>query len=80
MGRAGISGLDIERVAIHLDEVCIVEAGARADGYTEEQGQAVMSREEVAVRIQLGRGEHQAVVWTTDLSYDYVRINAEYRT
>ena len=80
VGRAGISGLDIERVAIHLDEVCIVEAGARADGYTEEQGQAVMSREEVAVRIQLGRGEHQAVVWTTDLSYDYVRINAEYRT
>ncbi len=80
VGRAGISELDIERVAIYLGEVCIVAAGARAHDYTEEQGQAVMSREEITVRIQLGRGEHEATVWTTDLSYDYVRINAEYRT
>ncbi len=80
VGRAGLDALDVGRVMIRLDDVCIVRDGARADGYTEEQGQAVMRQEEIAIRISLGRGEAAARVWTTDLSYDYVKINAEYRT
>ena len=67
-------------MAIHLDEVCIVQAGGRAPGYTEEQGQQVMARPGITIRVQLGRGEATARIWTTDLSFDYVRINAEYRT
>jgi len=80
VGRAGLVDLDLERVAIRLDEVCIVQAGGRAPGYTEEQGQQVMARPEITIRVELGRGEAAARVWTTDLSFDYVRINAEYRT
>ncbi|MFO7642122.1 MAG: bifunctional glutamate N-acetyltransferase/amino-acid acetyltransferase ArgJ [Candidatus Competibacteraceae bacterium] len=80
VGRAGLSDFDLERVAIHLDEVCIVRAGGRAPDYTEIRGQAVMQRPEITVRVELGRGEAAARIWTTDLSYDYVRINAEYRT
>jgi glutamate N-acetyltransferase/amino-acid N-acetyltransferase len=80
VGRAGLVDLEIERVVIHLDEVCIVQAGGRAPGYTEEQGQQVMARPEIAIRVELGRGEAAARIWTTDLSFDYVRINAEYRT
>ena len=67
-------------MAIHLHDVCIVERGARAHGYTEERGQAAMSRDEITLHIELGRGDETVTVWTTDLSYDYVRINAEYRT
>lgn len=80
VGRAGVPALDIGRVEIHLDEVCIVRAGARAGGYREEDGRAVMARDAITVRVNLGRGEAHARVWTCDLSYDYVRINAEYRT
>ena len=80
VGRAELHDLDIKGVTIHLDDLCIVDKGERADSYTEEQGQAVMTREEMTLRIGLGRGKHSATVWTTDLSYDYVRINAEYRT
>ena len=80
VGRAGLADLEIDRVAIHLDEVCIVQAGGRAPDYTEEQGQQVMARPEITIRVQLGRGEAAARIWTTDLSFDYVRINAEYRT
>jgi glutamate N-acetyltransferase/amino-acid N-acetyltransferase len=80
VGRAGLTDLDIENITIHLDEICIVQHGARAAEYTEQQGQDVMNREEITVRIELGRGTHSATVWTCDFSYDYVRINAEYRT
>jgi glutamate N-acetyltransferase/amino-acid N-acetyltransferase len=80
VGRAGLSDLDLERVAIHLDEVCIVRAGGRAPDYTEARGQEVMARSDITIRIELGRGAAAARIWTTDLSYDYVRINAEYRT
>ncbi len=80
VGRAGVPGLDIERVTIHLDEVRIVRAGARDPDYREEQGRAVMARDAVTVDIDLGRGTRSARVWTCDLSYEYVRINAEYRT
>jgi glutamate N-acetyltransferase / amino-acid N-acetyltransferase len=80
VGRAGIEGLDVERVSLWLDEVLIAAGGARAPGYTEAAGQRVMDREEITIRIQLGRGASAETVWTTDLSHDYVRINAEYRT
>jgi glutamate N-acetyltransferase / amino-acid N-acetyltransferase len=80
VGRAGVRGLALERVTIHLDDVCIVRDGGRAAEYTEALGQAVMAREEIAVLIDLGRGAARERVWTCDFSYDYVRINAEYRT
>ena len=60
--------------------LCIVRHGGRAEEYTEERGRQVMSRDAITVRIQLGRGDAAARVWTTDLSYDYVRINADYRS
>ncbi|MEO5573396.1 MAG: bifunctional glutamate N-acetyltransferase/amino-acid acetyltransferase ArgJ [Gammaproteobacteria bacterium] len=80
VGRAGLADLDIEGISIYLDEVCIVQHGARAADYTEQQGQDVMQRAEITVHIDLGRGAHNTTVWTCDFSYDYVRINAEYRT
>ncbi len=80
VGRAGVVGLDVARVAIDLDEVPIVRGGARDPAYTEADGQRVMAREEIRVVIDLGRGAASASVWTSDLSHDYVRINAEYRT
>ncbi|MCC6296016.1 MAG: bifunctional glutamate N-acetyltransferase/amino-acid acetyltransferase ArgJ, partial [Pseudomonadales bacterium] len=80
VGRAGIEGLDVARVNLWLDDVLIAERGARAEAYTEADGQRVMDREEITIRIQLGRGASTETVWTTDLSHDYVRINAEYRS
>ena len=80
VGRAGLAELDIDAVQLFLDEVCIVRDGGRAPEYTEAAGQAVMARDEITVRVALGRGEACERVWTCDLSYDYVRINAEYRT
>ncbi len=80
VGRAGVERLDLEAVRIHLDEVCIVRDGGRAADYTEERGQAVMAREAITVRIELARGQALTRVWTCDFSYDYVRINADYRT
>ncbi|MFZ5491996.1 MAG: bifunctional glutamate N-acetyltransferase/amino-acid acetyltransferase ArgJ [Pseudomonadota bacterium] len=80
VGYAGVDALDIDRVDVHLGDVCIVRGGARAADYTEAQGQAVMTQDEITVRVALGRGTAQTTVWTCDFSYDYVRINAEYRT
>ena len=80
IGRAGIEDLDTTGVSLHLDEVCVAEGGLVAASYTEEQGAAVMARDEFTVRIDLGRGHCAETVWTSDLSYEYVRINAEYRT
>ncbi|MDH5469515.1 MAG: bifunctional ornithine acetyltransferase/N-acetylglutamate synthase, partial [Gammaproteobacteria bacterium] len=80
VGRAGIDDLDISGIEIWLDEVCIVRDGARAADYTEVAGRRVMSRDELTVRVVLARGEVCEQVWTCDLSYDYVKINAEYRS
>ncbi|MDG4554022.1 MAG: bifunctional glutamate N-acetyltransferase/amino-acid acetyltransferase ArgJ [Candidatus Competibacter sp.] len=80
VGRSGLEALDLERVTIYLDGICLVRDGGRAPDYTEEQGRRVMARPEIAIRVGLGRGEAATRVWTTDLSFDYVRINAEYRT
>jgi glutamate N-acetyltransferase/amino-acid N-acetyltransferase len=80
VGRAGLVDLDINKLQIYLGEVCIVRDGGRAEDYTEEQGQAVMNHADIAIRIELNRGAHSETVWTCDFSYDYVKINAEYRS
>lgn len=80
VGRAGLADLDIAGVRIWLGEVPIVTAGGRAADYTEGAGRAVMAAPEIAIRVALGRGRASARILTCDLSYDYVRINAEYRT
>jgi glutamate N-acetyltransferase/amino-acid N-acetyltransferase len=80
VGRAGLPDLDLAGVSIYLDEVCIVRHGERAADYSEDQGQMVMGRAVITVRVQLGRGVARARIWTTDLSLDYVRINADYRS
>jgi glutamate N-acetyltransferase / amino-acid N-acetyltransferase len=80
IGRAGLEQLDVNRVGVYLNEVLIASNGARAETYSEEQGVAAMAPQDIVIRIELERGDHSASVWTTDLSYDYVRINAEYRS
>ena len=80
VGRAGVPDLDVSKIDVFLGEVCIASGGARAATYTEEQGSAVMAREEITIRIELGRGVCSETIWTTDLSHEYVKINAEYRT
>ncbi len=80
VGRSGISDFDLSKVAIYLGSVCIVEGGEPAADYTEEKGQLVTSQDEIAIRVVLGRGDASDTVWTCDFSYDYVKINAEYRT
>jgi len=80
IGRAGVDDLDIEGIEIMLDDVCIVRNGGRADSYTEEDGQRVMQQDVVTVTVRLGRGSATTTVKTCDFSYDYVRINAEYRS
>jgi glutamate N-acetyltransferase/amino-acid N-acetyltransferase len=80
IGRAGVEDLVIDDVTLHLNEVLIAEQGRRADSYTEEQGVAAMAPTDIVLRVGLNRGPAQTTVYTTDFSYDYVRINAEYRT
>jgi glutamate N-acetyltransferase/amino-acid N-acetyltransferase len=80
VGRAGIVNLDINRIRIFIDDVCIVRDGGKAQEYREQDGQRIMGQEEILIRIQLGRGNSAEQVWTCDLSDEYVRINAEYRT
>jgi glutamate N-acetyltransferase/amino-acid N-acetyltransferase len=80
VGRADVSDLDVSKIQISLNSVLIAENGARAASYTEEQGQKVMQAEDIEITIQLNRGQVSETLWTTDLSYEYVRINAEYRT
>ena len=80
VGRAGVPDLDVSKIDVYLGGVCIASQGGRSPSYTEEQGAAVMAEEEIEIRIELGRGDCSETIWTTDLSHEYVRINAEYRT
>lgn len=80
VGYAGVAQLDVSKIDVFLCDVCIASKGCRAASYTEEQGAAVMAREEITIRIELGRGACSETIWTTDLSHEYVKINAEYRT
>ena len=80
VGRAGVENLDVSRVSVSLNQVLIVEAGGRAASYTEAAGEQAMAAEDISIHISLNRGTVEETVWTTDLTYEYVRINAEYRT
>jgi len=80
IGRAGLVDLDVNLVGVYLNDILIASGGCRAESYTEEQGIAAMAPAEIVIRVELNRGDSSAAVWTTDFSYDYVRINAEYRT
>ena len=80
VGRSGIVNFDLDNVAIYLDQVQIVEEGARRPSYTEAEGAAVFAQSEFTVRIELGRGEAREQLWTCDFSHDYVTINANYRS
>lgn len=80
IGYAGLENLDANGVKVWLDNVQIVADGGRAAGYTEEAGQTVFNQSEFTVRVDLGRGGCTETLWTSDLSHEYVTINAEYRT
>ena len=80
VGRSGVENMNLEAIQIHLDAVCIVENGGRAASYTEEAGAKVMAQQELSIVIDMGRGSFSETIWTTDLSHEYVTINAEYRT
>ena len=80
IGYAGISDLDVDGVKVWLDDVLVAEKGGRAAAYREEEGARVMAQAEIVVRVDLGRGNAAAQVYTCDFSYDYVKINADYRS
>ncbi|MGI0117376.1 bifunctional glutamate N-acetyltransferase/amino-acid acetyltransferase ArgJ [Zooshikella sp. RANM57] len=80
IGKADIPDLVISKINIYLSDICIVEKGARSPNYQEYLGQQVMQDQEITIKVVLGRGEACETVWTTDLSHEYVRINAEYRS
>ena len=80
VGYAGIDDLDVDGVKVWLDDVLVAEKGGRAAAYREEDGARVMAQAEITVRVDLGRGAAQASVYTCDFSYDYVKINADYRS
>ncbi|AAZ95982.1 glutamate N-acetyltransferase ArgJ [Thiobacillus denitrificans ATCC 25259] len=80
IGYAGVQDLDVNALKVWLGDVLVAEAGGRAAGYSEAAAAAVMKAAEITVRVSLARGDARATVWTCDFSYDYVKINAEYRT
>ena len=80
VGYAGIADLDPTKIDLYLDDVLVAKNGGRHEGYIEADGQRVMKKNEITVRVLLGRGDAADAVWTCDLSYDYVKINADYRS
>ena len=80
IGYAGVDDLDTAKLDLYLDDVLVAKAGGRNPAYKEEDGQRVMKKAEILVRVVLARGEAEATVWTCDLSHDYVSINADYRS
>jgi glutamate N-acetyltransferase/amino-acid N-acetyltransferase len=80
VGRSKVNGLVIENINIYLNNLPIILAGELDEQYSEEAASAEMSKSEIVIRIEMGESSSSESVWTTDLSYDYVKINAEYRT
>lgn len=80
IGRAPVESLDINKIDLYLGQVCLIEKGLPCTSYTEQQGQQEMSKQDISIRIEMNLGTESATIWTTDLSYDYIKINAEYRT
>ncbi len=79
-GRAAIDNLDMDRVSLFINDVCVMTKGNIAPDYSEERGQQAMAPDEITLRIILSTGNAHARIWTSDLSHEYVRINAEYRS
>ena len=80
IGKAPVKNLDVSKLALWLGDTQLLEAGEPLETYTEEQGQKEMDKEEISIRIQLNAGNDSATVWTSDLSHEYIKINAEYRS
>ncbi|MBW9333587.1 bifunctional glutamate N-acetyltransferase/amino-acid acetyltransferase ArgJ [Herbaspirillum sp. RU 5E] len=80
IGYAGIDDLDVSKINLWLDDVWVAKDGGRNPDYREEDGQRVMKKAEIVVRVKLARGAAKASIWTCDLSHDYVSINADYRS
>ncbi|OGA27902.1 MAG: bifunctional ornithine acetyltransferase/N-acetylglutamate synthase [Betaproteobacteria bacterium RIFCSPLOWO2_12_61_14] len=80
IGYAGVADLDVAALSLYLDDVLVAEHGGRAASYREEDGQRVMQQSDITIRVVLGRGSALATLWTCDFSYDYVKINASYRS
>ena len=80
IGYAGVDDLDVAALKLYLDEVLVAEHGGRATSYREEEGQRVMQQSDITIRVVLNRGAAAATLWTCDFSYDYVKINASYRS
>ncbi len=80
IGYAGIDDLAVESISLYLDDLLVAEHGGRSASYQESAGQRVMQQSEITVRVVLNRGSATAVIWTCDLSHDYVTINADYRS
>lgn len=80
IGYAGIDDLDVNALQLYLGDVLVAEKGGRAASYIEEQGAAIMKESDILVRVVLNRGAEAITIWTCDFSYDYVRINADYRS
>ncbi len=80
IGYAGIDDLDVNNMELYLGDVLVAEKGGRASSYVEEQGAAIMKESDILVRVVLNRGKADCTVWTCDFSYDYVKINADYRS
>ena len=80
IGKARVRHLDTDKITLWLDDLVVAERGRISTEYSEEKGAAVLAQDEFSVRVDLGRGEANATIWTTDLSHEYIRINAEYRS
>jgi glutamate N-acetyltransferase/amino-acid N-acetyltransferase len=80
IGYAGVDDLDVAALQLYLDDVLVAEHGGRASSYSEEDGQRVMQQSDITIRVVLNRGGVNATLWTCDFSYDYVKINASYRS
>ena len=80
IGYAGIDDLDVHNMELYLGDVLVAEKGGRASSYKEEQGSAIMKESDILVRVVLNRGHQNCTIWTCDFSYDYVKINADYRS
>src|SRR5205085_9803201 len=80
IGNAGIADLDVAKLELYLDDVLVARNGGRHSDYREADGQRVMKQDEIAVRVVLSRGRSSTMLWTCDLSHDYVSINADYRS
>ena len=80
VGRAKVNGLSIENINIFINDLQVIDSGEKSTAYTEGLGSAEMLKSEIVIRVNLGTSDSSESVWTTDLSYDYVKINAEYRS